>query len=215
MGGRASRNSGKKGERDVGRLFLRKGYLAWRTAQNRQSKLDTESDDVSTTMAPEHMRCAADGTEDRRGDHLDLYYVDQDTHPERGQHTKPISEFEQVPNLTIEVKNGYNDVHTRTKKFQDWLDRLKQETPEGNAWALFWRRKYAPRFAYRVCYRNFNDITVITVDKEQTMKAIDKIARLAQIQGLAHDKPSIEDMIEEARREHRNGETEPLSDLCD
>lgn len=168
---------GNQGERDVGRLFLRKGYLAWRTAQNRQSIRDDESDDVSATMAPEHMRCQKNGTEDRYGEHLDLSYIDKEKYPDRETHTRPISAFEPIENLIIEVKNGY-DCKTYNKQFADWLKKVRRQTPDHKTWALFYRRNYASQYEYRVCYEK-NGITVITIDKEQTMKAIDEIAAMA------------------------------------
>jgi hypothetical protein len=168
---------GNEGERNVGRLFLRRGYLAWRTAQNRQSIRDDESDDVSATMAPEHMRCGEDGAEDQHGEYLDLSYIDKDQYPERGEYVKPISGFEPIENLIIEVKNGY-DVKTYNKRFAGWLEKVRRQTPPHKTWALFYRRNYSSPFEYRVCYEK-DGVTVITIDKEETMKAIDEIAGIA------------------------------------
>ena len=74
MATKSGRNH-KKGERDVGRLMLQEGFVAWRTSQNRQSNLDSESDDVSSNMVPEHMRVNKHGQEDRNGMHIDMHYV--------------------------------------------------------------------------------------------------------------------------------------------
>ena len=187
MSTKSNRNH-KKGERDVGRLFLRRGYTAWRTAQNRQSTLDDESDDVSANLVPEHARCKSDGTPDRYGMYLDPYYFDRDNHPEKGQVALSIDkDFDPVSNLTIEVKNGYNDAKTYTSQFKKWVKKLKRETPEGNVWALFWRRNYAPRYCYRLCYEqptNSGLVRVITTRKEDTMRAIDHVVDLARAASL-------------------------------
>lgn len=179
MGGRASRDAGTKGEREVGRLMLQEGYLAWRTSQNRQSKLDTESDDVAVGMVPEHMRRAEDGSEKRDGQYLDLYHIDRTQYPDEHTHVRAIDDFEVIPNLNIEVKNGYNGVKTYNKQFTEWLDKLRDETPTGYMWALFWRMKYSGRYEYRVCYEH-NGIIAITISEEHTRLAIGHIAEIAR-----------------------------------
>lgn len=159
--------------------MLQEGYLAWRTSQNRQSKLDSESDDVSAGMVPEHMRRAKDGSEKRDGAYLDLYHIDRKRYPEEHTHVKPIDDFEVIPNLNIEVKNGYNDVQTYNKDFEKWLTRLQDETPENYMWALFWRKKYAGKYEYRVCYEQ-NGIVMLTINEQETRKALKHIAAVAQ-----------------------------------
>lgn len=208
-----SRDKGKKGERNVGRLFLRKGYLAWRTAQNRQSKLDDESDDVSASMAPEHMRCSEDGSPNRRGDYLDPYYIDRDKYPEKGETAIPISEFEPIENLTIEVKNGY-DTKTYNKQFRKWLERLREETPEGNVWALFWRRNYASKYCYRVAYENPSGIVVMTIDQEQTLAAIDELAWLASVKRVDQQTKEFKETEKEEIDKAFHVPDEALFDLC-
>lgn len=198
--GKASRSAGGKGERDVGRLMLQEGYLAWRTSQNRQSKLDTESDDVAAGMVPEHMRRDQNGNESSNGEYLDLYHIDRENHPDEYSDVKSISDFDVIPNLSIEVKNGYN-CKTYNKQFQDWLEKLKAETPDGYMWALFWRRKHSGRFEYRVCYER-NGITVITINENETRKAIHEIAELATAENssLATNSPpaSVNNYVDKA-----------------
>lgn len=164
---------GKKGERELGRFLLQQGYLAWRTQQNRGSVRDDESDDVSAGMVPEHMLVRKEGE-----DYLDGYYIDRSKHPEKGEKLYPLQSFEVIPNITIEVKKGY-EYKTYNKPFQDWIRKLKKETPEGHIWALFYYRKYSGE--WRVCFK-LHGVQILTTTEEETKKALPIIKKIANQQ---------------------------------
>lgn len=164
---------GKEGERELGRFLLRQGYMAWRTQQNRGTSRDDESDDVSSGMVPEHMLVRKGGREG-----LDGYYIDRSKHPEKGESFYPLEDFEVIPNINIEVKKGY-EYKTYNKSFQDWIRKLKKETPQGHIWALFYYRKYSGE--WRVCFQ-LHGVEVLTTNEEETKQALPIINKIAHQQ---------------------------------
>jgi len=174
-----SNQIGKTGERELGRFLLRNGYLAWRTQQNRGTIRDTESPDVSSGMVPEHMIVKEDDQI-----HLDLYYIDKSNYRRSGVHLKPLDEFDIIPNLIIEVKKGY-DAKTYNKLFQEWIAKVKKETPPDHTWALFYNRKYSG--CWRVTFE-IGSCRVMTTTEEDTIQALPIINKLANKRKQAYDK---------------------------
>jgi hypothetical protein len=111
---------------------------------------------------------------------LDPYYIDRTKYPTTGEHLISVDEFTPIPNLRVEVKKGY-DAKTYNKQFQNWIDKLQDETPDGWIWALFYRRKYSSgyRVAFDVSGTGDGPIA-LTTNEEETIRAFPLLEELAQ-----------------------------------
>lgn len=110
--------------------------------------------------------------------YLDGYYIDRSKHKKKGEALYPLEDFDVIPNITIESKKGY-DYKTYNKPFQDWIRKLKKETPDGHIWALFYYRKYSGE--WRVCFK-LHGVQILTTTEEETIKALSIIEKIARNQ---------------------------------
>lgn len=116
-------------------------------------------------------------------DFLDGYYIDRSKHKEKGKALYPLEDFSVIPNITIESKKGYK-YKSYNKPFQDWIRKLKKETPDHHIWALFYYRKYSGE--WRVCFK-LHGIQVLTTNEEETKNALPIIRKIANQQAQKYD----------------------------
>ena len=47
-----------------------------------------------------------------------------------------------IPGVRIEVKRGYNEKEIYSADVQEWVETIRQETPDDESWLLMWRQDY-------------------------------------------------------------------------